>query len=93
MSNANWYLRSGLMLLVLGVAMSLLACGGGGNGGVDMNSHNTARVAPDANAGAEVTEGEVGSLPAEMRELLSRPGWNQPFIPPYEGIDMPSPRP
>ena len=93
-SVANWYVRIGALVLVLAVAVAALACGGGGgsmnltpsDNGSGSFASNTAK-----STGVLITEDEIASLPAWQQELLSDPGWNQPYIEPREETPIMAP--
>jgi len=93
-SVANWYVRIGALVLILAVAVAALACGGNG-GSVNLSpSDNTPGGSASATAkstGVLITEDEIATLPAWQQELLSDPGWNQPFIEPRAETAIPAP--
>jgi len=73
-----------------------LSCGGGGGASIDLNATDgqgaVGSAALSKSTGLVVTEEEIATLPAWQQEMLSDPGWNQPYIPPREStpIDPPT---
>jgi len=94
-TEANWGMRAWSFILALMVAFAA-SCGGGG-GSVDLGSNQN-----DGDGGASVSNRSVGqiqliyqedipSLPKWQQELLSDPGWNQPYITPRSETPVPAP--
>ena len=84
-TDANWCVRSLLLVLTLTLAFAALSCGGGG-GNVQLdptqNPGSNTSTSIDKGVGLVISEDEIGSLPAWQQEMLSDPGWNQPYIAP-----------
>jgi len=94
-ANANRSVRLGAMLLVLALIFAALSCGGSGGGTVDLavRSGGSGGSASDAQKGTAVliTEDEIATLPLWQQELLSDPGWNQPYIEPRAKTQIEAP--
>ena len=73
-------------LLLAVVSLGTTACGGGGSATVDLDAAGTGSGYQASDTGRStgrlVTEEEIATLPAWQQELLSDPGWNQPYIEP-----------
>ena len=82
-TDAHWYVKLGALLLVT-LMMAVMSCGGGGGGTVTMDRVDTGNGASNYDVskgtGILIHEDEIASLPAWQQELLSDPGWNQPYI-------------
>jgi hypothetical protein len=78
------------------MTMAAMSCGGGGGGTVDLApaspSSGTSNM-PDVvkGTGILIHEDEIASLPAWQQELLSDPGWNQPYIAPRAETEITPP--
>ena len=95
-TNANWCVRTLAVALVLAMVFMALSCGGGGGATANLNANNNgnATLGPSGlsrTTGLVVTEDEIATLPAWQQELLSDPGWNQPYIPPREATQIDPP--
>ena len=93
--SANWCAKVGITLFALAIVVAAIGCGGSGGGslGLDPSSNGSGAGASAAvkSAGVLVTEAEIPSLPAWQQELLSDPGWNQPYIEPVPGTEIEAP--
>ena len=93
--SANWHAGAWALLIALAVLVAAIGCGGSGGGslGLDPSSNGSGAGASAAvkSAGVLVTEAEIPSLPAWQQELLSDPGWNQPYIEPVPGTEIEAP--
>ena len=82
---ANWCMRIGAVVLVLMLVFAAFSCGGGGGVNLAPDKGSTADVIKESGLIAPVSESEIATLPKWQQELLSDPGWNQPYIAPREG--------
>ena len=84
---ANWRVRWVALSFLLTLAVAALSCGGGG-GNVQLdptqNPGSNTSTSIDKGVGLVISEDEIGSLPVWQQEMLSDPGWNQPYIAPRE---------
>jgi len=94
-TDANWCVRIWTLVLVLTMAFAALSCGNGGGGSVNLTpgggGNGVSSDPTNANSPQLITEEEISSLPAWQQEMLSDPGWNQPYIPPRPETAMPAP--
>ena len=95
-TDANWSVRLGLVAMVLTVVFAALSCGGGGGGTVDIapNSPGLRGGSDGVTKGTgvlEIREDQIATLPAWQQELLSDPGWNQPYIEPRAKTEIDPP--
>ncbi|MBN2083117.1 PKD domain-containing protein [bacterium] len=91
------------LTLCLVAAGLLSACGGGSAGSLALDEKGSAATAAGATGpatsdgavtkrvGLLITEDEIGTLPQWQQELLSDPGWNQPYIEPRTGTELDPP--
>jgi hypothetical protein len=97
--DANWCVRIGILVLVLAMSVAAFSCGGGGkvsldsgNGGISAgDGTNQASGSRGTGQIQTVQEDEVASLPGWIQDLLSDPGWNQPYIQPRANTALPAP--
>ena len=89
--------RLGALLLALVLLISSISCGGSGGGTVGLSARNSGPGAlpSDVQKGTAIliTEDEIATLPAWQQELLSDPGWNQPYIEPRAKTEIEPPTP
>jgi hypothetical protein len=80
----------------IGLALIGGACGGGG-GAVDaLKPDSSVGTVPNDAARSTailITEDQIASLAARQQELLSDPGWNQPYLGAREKTPMKPPTP
>lgn len=94
-TDANWLARCGVVLM-LGAALAVSSCGGSGTN-VSLNSGTSTETGTPAGTQSGLTvnvtsESDIAKLPVELQELLTDEGWNQPYIPGYEGVSgLPAP--
>lgn len=85
--------------LTAAMLLVLAACGGGGGnvssqlGSAGQGLSVAEGMAQSKGVGLLVTEDEIATLPAWQQELLSDPGWNQPYIAPRPGTELAAPTP
>ena len=84
-SYVNWWNICIALAMLLMLAVAAFSCGGGG-GNVQLdptqNPGSNTSTSIDKGVGLVISEDEIGSLPAWQKEMLSDPGWNQPYIAP-----------
>jgi len=93
-TDANWSVRAVAIAMVLALVFMALSCGGGGSATTDLGSNtagNQSIVSSGKSIMPVVSEDEIGTLPAWQQELLSDPGWNQPYIEPTAGTPIEAP--
>ena len=95
MANSHWSARLGALLLVLAFILAALSCGGNGGGtvGLGIRDGGSNGSASDAGKGTAIiiSEDEIATLPLWQQELLSDPGWNQPYIEPRAKTEIEPP--
>jgi hypothetical protein len=77
------------------VILAALSCGGNGGGtvGLGIRDGGSSGSASDAGKGTAIiiSEDEIATLPLWQQELLSDPGWNQPYIEPRAKTEIEPP--
>ena len=84
-TDANWCVRVWTLVLVITLAFAALSCGNGGGGSVNLkpgNGDSVSNGAVEKGTARLIQEDEIGTLPSWQQEMLSDPGWNQPYIAP-----------